>query len=119
MGDGNFHLQLRAGSKGLDKDPSLFGDVGFWAKQEVAMGYAKHAESMKLSDAPVCMQLSDYRKVADCECRIKNAAARLERHKETAHLTNFQLVGSSACNVSMGFSCRTQQSIFQKEKGEN
>lgn len=53
MGDGNFHLQLRAQSKGIDRDPSLFGDNGFFAKRETEEGYIKCAESDPAKEAKV------------------------------------------------------------------
>lgn len=38
-GDGNFHLQLRTGKGNLRTHPSLFGDAGVWANQELFEAY--------------------------------------------------------------------------------
>jgi len=38
-GDGNFHLQQKAGKPDLIRNPSLIGDYGFWAPQKTFEQY--------------------------------------------------------------------------------
>jgi len=38
-GDGNFHLQQKAGKPDLKSDASLIGDYGFWAPQDIFEQY--------------------------------------------------------------------------------
>lgn len=54
MGDGNFHLQLRRFSKPLEKDPSLFGDSGFFAKEQTYRNYLQSFTDLSIIEPKVC-----------------------------------------------------------------
>ena len=50
MGDGNFHLQLRTLCKSIQEDPSLYGDTGFWAMQQLYTEYTEAANKLTINE---------------------------------------------------------------------
>ena len=45
-GDGNFHLQQKAGKPNLILNPSFIGDYGFWAPQKIFEQYQAAATAV-------------------------------------------------------------------------
>lgn len=102
MGDGNFHLQLRLLSKGLDRDPSFFGDSGFWANETLAREYRKHAETMVNVDTKVgSAGLTDYMLMLHQDPACTGQAGTAQRDRP-----------SSKYSVSCIFSTQCKHGLF-------
>ena len=88
MGDGNFHMQLRAHAKPLSKDPSYFGDAGFFAEQKLYRNYTEAASKSNLFDKKViCMAIfSSHSTLTFSLYRKLNALLRREHLPEIALL---------------------------------
>jgi hypothetical protein len=55
-GDGNFHMQLQESKPTLERDPSYFGDTGFWAVQAVFDGYLKNSNAPSVRSASTAVR---------------------------------------------------------------
>lgn len=108
-GDGNFHLQLRAGRPSQVASPSFIGDAGFWANHDLFKRYIKATAHIKISAAErVRRPRSRFVQVfanapfwamKSLECRTNTHAGNLVRQATTTRLEVTGVYGVSCRHV--------------------